>query len=370
MDPFTFWIFEGFNDKNEQLNINRMLESSNSTSGRIDESDRKHILNILFVGTGISFTCASAIIWTYFTTKAIRQRRVLSHLVVKCLGICSMGLGYWLNMVLQGINCYNSLFCSIQFAFLQFGNVCIMAAELAIANEIITIAITFGGRNLHVSRGTPIAVLMSYVLAFFFAILSISVGLTTHKKEGEGLTCYFGTFCWYRNFEMQLAFKYGILMAIILIGISAIVYLAYKVRVYRILGAKDLSSVGYQTTRTIVLLLFVHIISWGTATVWRIAYASKDPPKWVTSPQSGVLALALFNAAGAGYADIVVWFFFFPPVRRKYVDPLLLYLTKRTGIGEKALDDLRASDANFEVPEEDDVANLAPSDHFRQEDSL
>ena len=119
-----------------------------------------------------------------------------------------------------------------------------------------------------------------------------------------------------------------------------------------------MSKAGRQITRTVVLFLIVHVIAWGLTGVWRVTLATNDPPKWAMSPRSGVVRFVVFNAAGAGYADLIIWLSF-PLVRRKYVDPVLLRLTEATGVGEKRLADLRLSDANFDEDEDEDEDEMA-----------
>ena len=264
----------------------------------------------------------------------------------------TMAVGYWMNLYVYGTDCHDVAFCSSQFVLLQLGNVFIMVSELALTNEVVALVLKFRSRTLSPSPRTPFLVRAAYLGAIPFAILSIVVGLAFHLSGSEDycLGCSFGAWCWYASTEMQFAFKFAVMGAIIILGVVAVLVLLYHMIIHK---DEHMSSAGRQMTRTILLFILIHLIAWGTTGVWRTAKASDPPPHWTTSPKSGAVDFIVFNAAGAGYADLVVWLSF-PLVRRKYVDPLLLWLSKSTGIGEKGLEDMRASDANFDEEDEMD----------------
>jgi hypothetical protein len=53
-------------------------------------------------------------------------------------------------------------------------------------------------------------------------------------------------------------------------------------------------------------LLVGHILAWGTTFLWRVGRAMHPPPSWSTNPKSTIVQLVVFNAAGAGYIDVLV----------------------------------------------------------------
>ena len=201
--------------------VNRILETDETDEtdhNHVDSQERKEILRILYAGTSLSALCSAAVVWTFVFTKSLRERRALSHMVVKSVGCMTMALGYWMDWIAYGSNCNGKAFCAFQFVLLQMGNVAIMVAELALTNEIFALVRKFQSRSLQPSIGTPIGVQTTYVLSVPFAVLSISVGLAFYLSEDEdnGLECYYDAWCWYESVAMQMAFKFAILDVIII----------------------------------------------------------------------------------------------------------------------------------------------------------
>lgn len=64
-------------------------------------------------------------------------------------------------------------------------------------------------------------------------------------------------------------------------------------------------------------LVICHVFAWGLSFIWRVGRSLDNPPLWTTDPKSIILTLVVFNAAGAGYLDVIVWLTF-PDLQREY----------------------------------------------------
>jgi hypothetical protein len=167
-----------------------------------------------------------------------------------------------------------------------------------------------------IAQGTPFHIKAVYTFFGVLAIVSVATGLIEYLDDTDkGLYCYLGSWCWYLDPWAVFVFKFGWMIIVITFGITTIAYLFYSMH----LVATDQRTIKVTSRVAVMLrnLVICHVFAWGITFVWRVGRSMDTPPMWCVSTKSIVVMIVVFNAAGAGYLDVLVWLSF-PDLQREY----------------------------------------------------